>query len=91
MKAYWLAAQKQDEQTKQWPAAAELHRHRQFAADGLDVQAKPPVDAAFVKAARDAGLEFYVWTVDDPALARRMVEIGVDGITTNRVYGCASN
>jgi glycerophosphoryl diester phosphodiesterase len=31
-----------------------------------------------------AGLKLYVWTVNDPAVARRMVEIGVHGITTDR-------
>ena len=31
-----------------------------------------------------AGLRLYVWTVDDPAVAKRMVGLGVDGITTDR-------
>jgi glycerophosphoryl diester phosphodiesterase len=50
------------------------------------VQAKEPtvIDAAFVKAVRDANLALLVWTVDDPALARKMVDLGVDAITTNR-------
>jgi glycerophosphoryl diester phosphodiesterase len=52
--------------------------------DGLNLSHKGPVDAAFVKAAHDAGLKLYVWTVDDPQIARRLVADGVDGITTNR-------
>jgi glycerophosphoryl diester phosphodiesterase len=86
VKAYWLAAQKQDEQTKAWsPTVAELiATAKSVNADGLDVQAAASVDAAFVKAAHDAGLELHVWTVDDPARAKELIAAGVDSITTNR-------
>ena len=53
-------------------------------ADGLDLAARGPIDREFAKAVHDAGLSLYVWTVDDPAEARRWIEAGVDGITTNR-------
>lgn len=33
---------------------------------------------------KEAGLELYTWTVDDPAIAKKMVELGVRGITTNK-------
>jgi len=36
-------------------------------------------------AARDAGLEVYVWTVNDEPLMRLMAEMGVRSITTRRV------
>jgi glycerophosphoryl diester phosphodiesterase len=42
------------------------------------------VDAAFVRAAHDAGLPVSVWTVDDPQRMRALSNIGVDAITTNR-------
>ena len=86
VKAYWLVSQKQDKQTKQWaPAGADMIANAKAVnADGLDVRAVEPVDAAFVKAAHDAGLELHVWTVDDPAKAKALVAAGVDGITTNR-------
>jgi glycerophosphoryl diester phosphodiesterase len=29
-------------------------------------------------------MKLVVWTVDDPAIARRMRDAGVDGITTNK-------
>ncbi len=32
----------------------------------------------------DLDLELYTWTVDDPAEARRLIPLGVKGITTNR-------
>lgn len=34
--------------------------------------------------AEQLGLEVYSWTVDDPAEAKRLVSLGVKGITTNR-------
>lgn len=52
--------------------------------DGLDLQFKFPIDKTFVKQVHDAGLKLVVWTVNDPAVARRLVEAGVDGITTDR-------
>jgi glycerophosphoryl diester phosphodiesterase len=86
LKAYYLSSLKQDKQTKAWsPTVDELiAAAKQIGADGLDVQSKPPLDSQFVKKVKDAGLEMYAWTVDDPGEARRLVEYGVDGITTNR-------
>jgi glycerophosphoryl diester phosphodiesterase len=51
---------------------------------GLDLQYTWPLTAADVKRVRDAGLELHVWTVDDPAVARRWIGLGVASITTNR-------
>jgi glycerophosphoryl diester phosphodiesterase len=52
--------------------------------DGLDLNHKFPIDAAFVKKVHDAGLKLYTWTVNDPAVAKLQKEAGVDGITTDR-------
>jgi glycerophosphoryl diester phosphodiesterase len=38
---------------------------------------------SLLRAVRDAGGEVYVWTVDDPGLVERLVEMGVDGVITN--------
>ena len=58
---------------------------RRIGADGLDVEGDPAVvDEAFVDAVRKAGLSLHVWTVDDPAVAQRFAELGLDSITTNR-------
>ncbi len=37
-----------------------------------------------LKEAHDLGLKVVVWTVNDPALIRQMLDLGVDGITTDR-------
>jgi glycerophosphoryl diester phosphodiesterase len=42
------------------------------------------VDRAFVGAAREAGLPVSVWTVDDAPRMRALVDLGVQGLTTNR-------
>lgn len=43
------------------------------------------VDGAFVARAHDAGLFVNVWTVDAPDRIAELVELGVDGVVTNRV------
>jgi glycerophosphoryl diester phosphodiesterase len=51
--------------------------------DGLDLSQDFPLDAESVKAVRAAGLEFYLWTVNRPEVARRFLDLGVDGLTTD--------
>src|SRR5687767_2478618 len=52
--------------------------------DGLNLSHHETLNEDAVKRIHEAGLKCYVWTVDDPAIAKRMLEAGVDGITTNR-------
>lgn len=84
-KAYWLVSFKQDEQSGRWSPSLDevLKTAKEIGADGLDLSWKGPWDDEFVKRIRDAQLELYVWTVDDPQVARRFMQYGVDGITTN--------
>jgi len=42
------------------------------------------VDAAFVGAAHGAGLAVHVWTIDEADEMERLIELGVDGIMTDR-------
>lgn len=44
----------------------------------------PLITRRLVRAARRMGIELYTWTVDDPAEMRRLVALGIDGITSNR-------
>jgi len=82
---YWLKGTDKDKNTKQWiPHDPRLvQRAKDNGLDGLDVDFNG-VTQEFVRAAKAAGQKLYVWTVDDPAEARRLVQLGVDGITTNR-------
>jgi glycerophosphoryl diester phosphodiesterase len=87
LQVFWLSDFKKDKETGAWsPTVDELIRGAVAAKlDGLDLKAETEVlDAAFAQKIRAARLQFHVWTVDDPAIARKMVQIGVDGITTNR-------
>jgi glycerophosphoryl diester phosphodiesterase len=42
------------------------------------------VTQRFVTAAHRAGLPVHVWTIDDAATMRRLLDMNVDGIMTNR-------
>jgi glycerophosphoryl diester phosphodiesterase len=44
----------------------------------------PIVTPRFIDTAHTAGLEVHVWTIDDPAEMRRLLDLGVDGIMTDR-------
>ena len=44
----------------------------------------PIVTPAFVRAAHARNLPVQVWTVDEPERMRRLLELGVDGIQTDR-------
>jgi glycerophosphoryl diester phosphodiesterase len=46
-------------------------------------QERTLVDRALAEALHGAGMELIVWTVDDPAEMRRLLELGVDGLCTN--------
>jgi glycerophosphoryl diester phosphodiesterase len=82
---YWLRGTKKTEETEEWiPHDPQLiQTAKDKGLDGLDVH-YAGVNKEFVDAAKAAGQKLYVWTVDDPEEAARLVKLGVDGITTNR-------
>lgn len=81
--AYWLVSLNSNKEKP--PTAEELiAKAKEIKADGLDLSASNVLDEAFAKKVKAAGLGLYVYTVNDPKRARRMVEIGVEGITTDR-------
>jgi glycerophosphoryl diester phosphodiesterase len=91
-KVYWLAGWSKDKQTGEYPKLDDLIRKAQAAhLDGLNLEAVKgngdpgfPLDGPFVEKIHAAGMKIYPWTVDDPALARRLIAAGVDGVITNR-------
>jgi glycerophosphoryl diester phosphodiesterase len=79
----WLAGA--DKKTREYPPLEQLiAKARSARLDGLDLESGFPIDRRFADAVHAAGLKLYTWTVDDPELARRHAEAGVDGLTTNR-------
>ncbi len=61
-----------------------LERVRQAGLDGLDVRHDGPWVAELARALAADGSALYVYTVNDPDAARRLRDIGVAGITTDR-------
>ncbi|MDK1473306.1 glycerophosphodiester phosphodiesterase [Streptomyces sp. 549] len=45
----------------------------------------PVVDAAMLRAAHRRGLQVHVWTVNDAATMRELLDLGVDGIMTDHI------
>ncbi|MDP6811961.1 MAG: glycerophosphodiester phosphodiesterase [Alphaproteobacteria bacterium] len=64
-----------------WPA-------RSFAADCVQVPPRkyglPVIDGRFVQAAHRRGLKVHVWTVNERAAMEWLLDLGVDGIMTDR-------
>lgn len=48
------------------------------------VRGIPVITPRFVEAAHSGGLEVHAWTIDDPAVMGHLLDIGVDGIMTDR-------
>ena len=82
---YWLKGTKKIEETEKWiphdPQLIQTAENKSL--DGLDVH-YAGVNKEFVDAVKASGQKLYVWTVDDPEEAIRLVKLGIDGITTNR-------
>lgn len=82
---YWLKGTEKVKETEEWiphdPNLVQMAKDRGL--DGLDVH-YAGVTKEFVDAVKAAGQKLYVWTVDDPDEARRLIKLGVSGITTNR-------
>jgi glycerophosphoryl diester phosphodiesterase len=80
----WLASHKKGKDGN-FPTPEELIVQAQGAGlDGLDLDFRFPIDAAFAAQVKAAGLKLYAWTVDDATAAKSLVAVGVEGITTNR-------
>jgi len=82
---YWLKGTEKIKETEEWiPHDPQLiQTAKDNGLDGMDVH-YAGVTKEFVDAAKAAGQKLYVWTVDDPEEAVRLVDLGVAGITTNR-------
>src|SRR5688572_19912301 len=82
---YFLHGYKKDPETGQYPELREVIRLcKEAGCDGLDLQFEWPITKTFVDQVKLSGLKFIVWTVNDAAVVNRMIEAGVDGITTDR-------
>lgn len=78
--AHWISS------LKDFPAKRDSYETSltQCGAQGVQFDAKAPVDPAWLATIRGKGLPLTAWTVDEPELARKMIGYGVNHITTNR-------
>jgi glycerophosphoryl diester phosphodiesterase len=73
---YWLSSSATEVQAKM----SDVAKNR---LDGIDLNNKI-IDQETIKKAKESGLEVLSWTIDDPEEAKRLINLGVAGITTNR-------
>ena len=82
---YWLKGTEKDKETEEWiphdPELVQIANNKCL--DGLDVH-YAGVTKDFMDAVKASAQKLYIWTVDEPEEAIRLVKLGVDGITTNR-------
>ena len=84
--AYWLygfSMREADRYSIRAPADL-VERAKSAGLDGLDVRHDGQWVGALAASLRSEGLSLYVYTVNDPAQARRLRDLGVAGITTDR-------
>jgi glycerophosphoryl diester phosphodiesterase len=82
LKAYWIVSVTSKKKT--WTLDELIQKGSEIKADGLDLSADPMITADFVKSAEAAKLPVFVWTVNDPAVAKAMIAAGVKAVTTDR-------
>ena len=84
--AYWLYGFSEAERKRYGVSGLRdlIARAKDAGLDGLDLKHTGPFDAAFVRELSDAGMKLYVYTVNDPAAAKKLEAMGVAGITTDR-------
>ncbi len=75
-KCYWLSSTKEGLTEK-------IAESAQKGLTGVDLLSKL-IDKEVMDQCGNLGLEVLAWTVDDPAEAKRIADLGVKGITTNR-------
>ena len=73
---YWLSSSAAE-------VSAKMNEAAQKGLDGINLNNKI-INQETVKKAKELGLEVLSWTIDDPEEAKRLIQLGVSGITTNR-------
>lgn len=82
----WVFKVKQNKITRKWQhkPGYYIQKAKEANLDGLDLGYNGFVNKAFVQQAKEAGLPVYVWTVNKVGDAKKLAEMGVTGITTDR-------
>ncbi|MCK4855849.1 MAG: hypothetical protein KAT31_16330 [Bacteroidales bacterium] len=75
---YWLHYTLSGSYKTKW-----ISRAGEAGLDGLNFRHKG-ISNEYVEAVHRSGMKMFAWTVDDPEEAARLIEFGIDGITSNR-------
>ncbi|MFF4793538.1 glycerophosphodiester phosphodiesterase [Streptomyces sp. NPDC001276] len=70
---------------RSWGLPAEPRRSAVAAQVPVSQYGVPVVDRRFVRTAHARGLHVHVWTINEPALMHRLLDLGVDGIMTDHI------
>jgi len=83
---YWIVGIKPDPKATKPPLTVDelIATAKKLKVDGLDLSVCDTIDKPFVDQVTKAGLKLVVWTVNDPMMARAMLDAGVQGLTTDR-------
>jgi glycerophosphoryl diester phosphodiesterase len=81
-----LIAARQDAPGGSWSPAMEevIAQARNAGLNGIGTNDTPLVNSAAVEKIHAAGLKLNIWTVDDIHEAEKLIDLGVDGLITNR-------
>lgn len=61
-----------------------IRKAKKYEIDGLDLWAGKRINNELVNKINMANLSIYTWTIDNPEEAQKLLNMGVNGITTNR-------
>ena len=82
----WIHELEKDKKNKRWKFDIDelINKSQQAGLNGLNIWPGEVINQAVIKKVKAANLKLYVWTINDPVEAKRLLQIGVDGITTDR-------
>lgn len=83
---YLLLAFGQNPLTRVWSPSIDevIVMTKKARLDGIGINDTALVEAAAVQKIHSAGLKLNIWTIDEVDAARRLIDLGVDGLITNR-------
>ena len=83
---FWNVSLKQKGGSGPWiPSADQLAKAVGRAGlDGLGIEMSPGIEAGFIGRLQHHEIPLFMWTIDDPAIARWMSGLGVEYLCTNR-------
>ncbi|MBK1882198.1 hypothetical protein JIN85_07220 [Luteolibacter pohnpeiensis] len=80
--AHWLSSLKNFKQ----PGMADgyFEELKSLGAQGFQFNSEAPVTSSWINQLKQSGYKIDAWTVDNPIIAKQMIDLGVDFITTNQ-------